>query len=167
MYSFNNNATMAQTGHLVLSTLHTNSAAETLTRLINMNVPTYNIASSVSLIIAQRLSRKLCNRCKALENLPTEILIKQGFSEDELGTLKIFKPVGCEYCTNGYKGRVGLFEVLPVTETISEIIMQQGSALDIIKQSRKEGMITIRRSGLEKIREGLTSLEEINRVTKD
>ena len=156
----------AQTGHLVLSTLHTNSAPETLTRLLNMGVPAYNVASSVSLIIAQRLARRLCNHCKQQEHLPEVELLKQGFTAEQLPEVKIFKPIGCEHCTNGYKGRVGIYEVMPVSGVMAEIIMQGGNSLDIANQAQKEGINNLRQSGLLKAAAGLTSLAEVNRVTK-
>ena len=129
----------AQTGHLVLSTLHTNSAAETLTRLLNMGVPQYNVASSVSIIIAQRLARRLCTQCKEEENIPDSELLNQGFTQEQLPKIKLFKPVGCEHCTGGYKGRVGIYEVIKITPEISSIIMEGGNSLDIAKQCQKEG----------------------------
>ncbi|MDP2714777.1 type IV-A pilus assembly ATPase PilB [Rheinheimera sp.] len=156
----------AQTGHLVLSTLHTNSAPETLTRLLNMGVPSYNVASSVSLIIAQRLARRLCSHCKQQEHLPEVELLKQGFTAEQLPTVKVFKPVGCDHCTNGYKGRVGIYEVMPVSGVMAEIIMQGGNSLDIATQAQKEGVNNLRQSGLIKAAAGLTSLAEVNRVTK-
>jgi type IV pilus assembly protein PilB len=156
----------AQTGHLVLSTLHTNSAPETLTRLLNMGVPSYNVASSVSLIIAQRLARRLCSYCKQQEILPEQELLKQGFTLQQLPTVKVFKPVGCDHCTNGYKGRVGIYEVMPVSSKMADIIMQGGNSLDIATQAQLEGVNNLRQSGLIKAAAGLTSLAEINRVTK-
>lgn len=155
----------AQTGHLVLSTLHTNSAPETLTRLLNMGVPAYNVASSVSLIIAQRLARRLCSHCKAPEHLPETELLKQGFTQAQLPTIKLFKPIGCEYCTGGYKGRVGVYEVMPISGNIAERIMQGGNSLEIAQQAQSEGINNLRQSGLLKAAAGLTSLAEINRVT--
>lgn len=155
----------AQTGHLVLSTLHTNSAPETLTRLLNMGVPAYNVASSVSLIIAQRLARRLCSHCKAPEHLPETELLKQGFTQAQLPTIKLFKPIGCEYCTGGYKGRVGIYEVMPISGDIAERIMQGGNSLEIAQQAQREGINNLRQSGLLKAAAGLTSLAEINRVT--
>ncbi|HUM93681.1 MAG TPA: type IV-A pilus assembly ATPase PilB [Candidatus Competibacter sp.] len=157
----------AQTGHMVLSTLHTNSAPQTLSRLMNMGVAPYNIASSVTLIIAQRLARRLCQHCKEEIKIPPEELTNQGFREDELPELIIFKAVGCDQCNHGYKGRVGVYEVLPISEEIGRIIMESGNALQIAEQARKEGINDLRRSGLNKVRMGLTSLEEINRVTTD
>ncbi|MFT4057996.1 MAG: type IV-A pilus assembly ATPase PilB [Legionella sp.] len=158
----------AQTGHLVLSTLHTNSAAETLNRLVNMGIPTFNIASSVTMIIAQRLARKLCNHCKILRDDFTKLsLLSLGFTEDDLEDIKLYKAVGCTQCINGYRGRIGLFEVLPMTKTIGEIIMSGGNSLDILKTAQAEGMKTIYQSGLEKVKDGMTTIEEVNRVTVD
>jgi type IV pilus assembly protein PilB len=158
----------AQTGHLVLSTLHTNSAAETLTRLMNMGVAPFNIASSTSLIIAQRLARRLCNQCKEEDNnIPREALLEEGFQEAELDKLTVYRPVGCEQCLNGYKGRVGIYEVMPISEEMQRIIMAEGNAIQIADQAQREGINDLRRGGLNKVREGVTSLEEINRVTKD
>ena len=155
----------AQTGHLVMSTLHTNSAPETLTRLLNMGVPAYNVASSVSLIIAQRLARRLCNHCKQPEHLPEAELLRQGFSTAQLPTLKLFRPVGCDYCTGGYKGRVGIYEVMPISADIAEKIMAGGNSLEIAQQAQREGVNNLRQSGLLKAANGLTSLAEVNRVT--
>jgi len=158
----------AQTGHLVLSTLHTNDAPQTLTRLANMGVPAYNIASSVSLIIAQRLARRLCTQCKKIQDIPSEALISEGFTEAEITAgLKIYGPVGCDQCSNGYKGRVGIYQVMPVSEDMGKIIMEGGNALQLAEQAEKEGIADLRKSGLRKITQGITSLEEINRVTKD
>lgn len=155
----------AQTGHLVLSTLHTNSAPETLTRLLNMGVPAYNVASSISLIIAQRLARRLCNNCKTPEELPLEELKSQGFSDQQIASIQLYKAVGCEHCTEGYKGRVGVYEVMKITPDISQIIMSGGNSLDIAKASHASGFNSLRISGLEKAAKGVTSLAEINRVT--
>ena len=156
----------AQTGHLVLSTLHTNDAPKTLTRLIDMGVKPYAIATSVSLIIAQRLARKLCNSCKQPVELPHEALVKEGFTEADVAAgIKLFKPVGCSQCTDGYKGRTGLYQVMPVSEEIGRIILQGGNAVDIADQAAKEGIIDLRRAGLNKARDGITSLEEINQTT--
>lgn len=158
----------AQTGHLVLSTLHTNDAPQTLTRLVDMGVKPYAIATSVSLIIAQRLARKLCNNCKQQIEIPAEALRKEGFEEPDIANgIKVYKAVGCGQCTDGYKGRMGIYQVMPVTETIGRIIMQGGGALDISDQASKDGIWNLRRSGLEKVRAGMTSLEEINSVTID
>ncbi|WP_286263053.1 type IV-A pilus assembly ATPase PilB [Thalassotalea atypica] len=155
----------AQTGHLVLSTLHTNSAAETLTRLLNMGVPAYNVASSVSIIIAQRLARRLCNQCKTEEDIPEDQLIELDFPADKIGSFKLFKAVGCDECTGGYKGRVGIYEVIKISSEISSIIMEGGNSLDISRQCQKEGYNNLRQSGILKAMNGVTSLEEINRVT--
>jgi type IV pilus assembly protein PilB len=156
----------AQTGHLVLSTLHTNDAPQTLTRMVDMGVKPYAIATSVHLIIAQRLARRLCNSCKQPLDVPRDALIKEGFSESDVGSgLKIFTHKGCANCTDGYKGRVGIYQVLPVTDTIARIILASGSAVEISDQAAKEGVWDLRRAGLEKVKNGLTSLEEVNSVT--
>jgi type IV pilus assembly protein PilB len=156
----------AQTGHLVLSTLHTNDAPRTLTRLVDMGVKPYAIATSVSLIIAQRLARKLCDNCKEQRDVPHEALEKEGFTQDDIDHgLTIFGPVGCKACNAGYKGRVGIFQVMEVSETMGRIIMEGGNAIQIADQAVAEGVIDLRRAGLNKVKEGLTSLEEINRVT--
>lgn len=157
----------AQTGHMVMSTLHTNSAAETLTRLRNMGVPSFNIATSVNLIIAQRLARKLCSVCKKEVQIPRETLLEEGFPEDKLGTFKIYGPAGCENCNNGYKGRVGIYEVVKNTPALQRIIMEEGNSIDISIQMRKDGFNDLRTSALLKAMQGVTSLEEVNRVTKD
>ena len=157
----------AQTGHLVLSTLHTNDAPQTLTRLANMGVPPYNIAGSVSLIIAQRLARKLCDHCKTVDNVPAEALLEEGFNSDEVDRLKIYKANSCDQCNNGYKGRIGVFQVMPISEEIGKIIMEGGNSMDIAAQSKIEGIPDLRASGLNKVRAGVCSLEELNRVTKD
>jgi type IV pilus assembly protein PilB len=156
----------AQTGHLVLSTLHTNDAPQTLTRLVDMGVKPYAIATSVSLIIAQRLARRLCNHCKQSIDVPPEALRKEGFPDSEIATgIKVYAAKGCTNCTDGYKGRVGIYQVMPVTEDLGRIIMAGGSAIDIGDQAAKEGVWDLRRSGLEKVRQGMTSLDEINSVT--
>jgi type IV pilus assembly protein PilB len=156
----------AQTGHLVLSTLHTNDAPQTMTRLVDMGVKPYAIATSVSLIIAQRLARKLCTQCKALVDIPAEALLKEGFQEaDVKAGIKVYGPKGCSACSDGYKGRCGIYQVMPVTEAIGRIIMEGGNAIDISDQAAKEGVWDLRRAGLEKVRQGLTSLEEVNSVT--
>jgi len=158
----------AQTGHLVLSTLHTNDAPQTLTRLANMGVPPYNIASAVSLIIAQRLARKLCEQCKVTDDAPNEALLEEGFSESELDELKIYKAKGCDQCNNtGYKGRSGIFQVIAISEEMGNLIMENGNAMQLAEQAKKEGFADLRASGLEKVRLGGVSLEELNRVTKD
>ena len=156
----------AQTGHLVLSTLHTNDAPQTLTRLVDMGVKPYAIATSVSLIIAQRLARRLCSNCKTPMDVPREALVKEGFqAADVEAGMRIYAPKGCSSCTDGYKGRVGIYQVMPVTETIARLILAGGSAVDIGDQSAKEGFWDLRRSGLEKVKNGMTSLEEVNSVT--
>jgi type IV pilus assembly protein PilB len=158
----------AQTGHLVLSTLHTNDAPQTLTRLVDMGVKPYAIATSVSLIIAQRLARKLCTNCKQVIDIPAEALRKEGFEEADIQSgIRVYKAVGCSMCTDGYKGRMGLYQVMPVTETIGRIIMEGGGSMDVGDQAAKDGIWNLRRSGLEKVKAGLTSLEEINSVTID
>ncbi|MBD1581743.1 type IV-A pilus assembly ATPase PilB [Pseudoalteromonas sp. S16_S37] len=155
----------AQTGHLVMSTLHTNSAAETLTRLLNMGVPAYNVASSVNLIIAQRLARRLCKHCKEPETLPQEELLNQGFTQAQLSNISLFTPKGCEHCTDGYKGRVGIYEMVKITPEISQLIMSGGNSMEIAKIADKLGFANLRTSGLRKAASGVTSLSEINRVT--
>ncbi|HZF29664.1 MAG TPA: type IV-A pilus assembly ATPase PilB [Gammaproteobacteria bacterium] len=158
----------AQTGHLVLSTLHTNDAPKTLTRLVDMGVKPYAIASSVSLIIAQRLARKLCNNCKEPVNVPAEALLKEGFTQADIDSgITIYSAKGCGQCTNGYKGRVGIYQVMPCSETIGRIIMEGGNAMQIAVTAKKEGVADLRQSGLKKVKDGITSLEEINRVTID
>jgi type IV pilus assembly protein PilB len=158
----------AQTGHLVLSTLHTNDAPQTLTRLMNMGVPTFNIASSIMLITAQRLARRLC-ACKVPMDVPRETLLNAGFSEDDLdGSWQLFGPGGCERCKgSGYKGRVGIYQVMPVSESIQRIIMSNGTSLDIAAQALAEGVRDLRRSGLLKVRQGVTSLDEVLATTNE
>jgi type IV pilus assembly protein PilB len=156
----------AQTGHLVMSTLHTNDAPQTLTRLVDMGVKPYAIATSVSLIIAQRLARRLCSQCKAVVDVPAEALLKEGFLEaDVRAGIKIMGAKGCSACTDGYKGRVGIYQVMPVTEALGRIIMEGGNAIDIADQAAKEGVWDLRRAGLEKVKQGMTSIEEVNSVT--
>jgi type IV pilus assembly protein PilB len=158
----------AQTGHLVLSTLHTNDAPQTLTRLVDMGVKPYAIATSVSLIIAQRLARRLCSHCKQPMDIPKEALLKEGFSEADVAAgMKIFSPKGCSSCTDGYKGRVGIYQVLPITDAIARIILAGGSAVEIGDEAAREGVWDLRRSGLEKVKSGMTSLEEVNSVTTE
>jgi type IV pilus assembly protein PilB len=157
----------AQTGHMVMSTLHTNSAAETLTRLRNMGVPSFNIATSVNLIIAQRLARKLCTSCKKEIQIPHEALLEEGFPENKIGTFKLYAPVGCDNCKGGYKGRVGIYEVVKNTPNLQRIIMEDGNSIEIAAQMRKDGFNDLRTSALLKAMHGVTSLEEVNRVTKD
>jgi type IV pilus assembly protein PilB len=156
----------AQTGHLVLSTLHTNDAPKTLTRLVDMGVKPYAIASSVSLIIAQRLARKLCSNCKEPLEIPPEALLKEGFMRPDIdGGITIFTGKGCSQCTGGYKGRVGIYQVMPVTEQLGRIIMEGGNAIQIAEEAKKEGVVDLRQSALKKVKDGITSLDEINRVT--
>ncbi|WP_423820898.1 type IV-A pilus assembly ATPase PilB [Salinisphaera sp. SPP-AMP-43] len=157
----------AQTGHMVLSTVHTNDAPQTLTRLINMGVPAYNIAASVTLIIAQRLARRLCPRCKTRTDIPEDALVAEGFAAEEAKQLTIFEanPQGCDHCTGGYRGRVGIYQVMPVTDEIGQIIMAGGNANDIEAQAGSEGVLDLRAAGLNKVRAGLIGLSELNRVT--
>ena len=158
----------AQTGHLVLSTVHTNDAPKTLTRLVDMGVKPYAIASSVSLIIAQRLARRLCESCKEVAAIPSEALLAEGFTREDIASdLKIYRPVGCPNCVDGYKGRVGIYQVMSVTETIGRIIMEGGNAIQIADEAARNGVSDLRRSGLVKVKNGMTSLEEVNRVTVD
>jgi type IV pilus assembly protein PilB len=158
----------AQTGHMVLSTLHTNDAPQTLSRMINMGVPPFNLATAVSLIIAQRLGRRLCEQCKALDDIPREALIEEGFTDDEVDDLKIYKAVGCSQCNEtGYKGRVGIYQVMPVTDAIGRIMMEGGNSMDIEDQAAKEGVADLRAAALKKVRAGVMSLEEANRITVD
>jgi type IV pilus assembly protein PilB len=158
----------AQTGHLVMSTLHTNDAPTTLTRLLNMGVPPFNIASSVLLITAQRLARKLCDNCKKPAEYPRESMLKAGFKPEDLdGNWKPYRAVGCSACNNGYKGRVGIYQVMPITEAIQRIILSEGTALDIAKQAETEGVRDLRQSGLVKVRGGVTTLEEVILVTNE
>ncbi|MBW7470500.1 type IV-A pilus assembly ATPase PilB [Marinobacter sp. M216] len=158
----------AQTGHLVLSTLHTNSAAETLTRMMNMGVASFNIATSVSLIIAQRLGRRLCNSCKQSADVPKDVLLKEGFTQEQIDTgFTLYRPKGCDKCNGGYKGRVGIYEVVKVTDELANMIMEEASSIKIAKQAQAEGFRNLRQSALLKVIQGVTSLEEANRVTKD
>ncbi|MFN2308142.1 MAG: type IV-A pilus assembly ATPase PilB [Gammaproteobacteria bacterium] len=160
----------AQTGHMVMSTLHTNDAPQTLARLANMGVPPYNIASAVNLIIAQRLARRLCNNCKKQVDVPAKALLAEGFTEEDVAAgMKLYAhhPEGCDQCTGGYKGRVGIYQVMPISDEMSRIIMDGGNAIQLADQSREEGIADLRISGLRKVKQGVTSLEEVNRVTKD
>jgi len=158
----------AQTGHLVLSTLHTNDAPQTLTRLMNMGVPAYNIAGSVNLIIAQRLARRLCPACKTEEKVPRDELLREGFTPADVDSkMTIFKAVGCDQCNNGYKGRTGLYQVMPISEEMGRLIMSGATSIDLADQARKEGIPNLRESGLMKVKSGVLSLEELNNVTKD
>ena len=158
----------AQTGHMVLSTLHTNDAPQTISRLMNMGIAPYNITSSVTLVIAQRLARRLCDRCKKPHDLPDTAMLAEGFSEDEVREgIKLFEAVGCDECTNGYKGRTGIYQVMPMTDEISTIVLEGGNAIQIAAAAQRSGVRDLRQSALLKARKGVTSLAEINRVTKD
>jgi type IV pilus assembly protein PilB len=158
----------AQTGHLVLSTLHTNDAPTTLTRMRNMGIAPFNIASSVILITAQRLARRLCPNCKTPLDIPKKALMDAGYSEDDLRSPWVsYRAVGCTMCNNGYKGRIGLYQVMPISEEIQRIILRDGSALDIAKQAKLEGVRSLRQAGLHKVKLGMTSLEEVLAVTND
>jgi type IV pilus assembly protein PilB len=154
----------AQTGHMVLSTLHTNDAPKTLTRMVNMGIAPFNIASAVSLIIAQRLGRRLCQHCKQPHDLPREALLDEGFAENELGTFTVYKPVGCDQCNDGYKGRVGIYQVMPISGEMGRIIMAGGNSIDLAEQAQKEGVCDLHQSGLKKVKAGILSLEELHRV---
>jgi type IV pilus assembly protein PilB len=158
----------AQTGHMVFSTLHTNDAPTTLTRMLNMGIQPFNIASSVILITAQRLARRLCS-CKQPVDIPEAALLSAGFQQSDLdGTWKSYGPKGCEICKDsGYKGRVGIYQVMPITDDLNRIIMSNGNAIDIADQARKEGVLSLREAGLRKVKQGLTSLEEIMAVTNE
>lgn len=160
----------AQTGHMVMSTLHTNDAPQTITRLMNIGVPPYNIAAAVNLIIAQRLARRLCGNCKVLDDRPKDALLLEGYTEEEVESgMTIYQAhlEGCDQCSEGYKGRVGIYQVLPVSEEMGKLIMRSGTSYEIAEQAQKEGIPDIRQSALKKVKDGLTSIEEINRVTKD
>ena len=158
----------AQTGHLVLSTLHTNDAPTTLTRMRNMGIPPFNIASSVILITAQRLARRLCTNCKAPADIPKKALLDAGFRDDEVTTSWVsYRPVGCSMCNNGYKGRVGIYQVMPISDEIQRIILRDGNAMEISAQARSDGVRTLREAGLHKVKMGLTSLEEVLAVTNE
>ncbi|HET6725386.1 MAG TPA: type IV-A pilus assembly ATPase PilB [Gammaproteobacteria bacterium] len=156
----------AQTGHLVLSTLHTNDAPKTLTRLADIGIAPYSIATAVNLIIAQRLVRRLCEKCKQPVEVPKEALLKEGFNEKDVDEgMTIFGPGGCDQCTDGYKGRTGIYQVMPVSDAMGRIIMAEGNAIEIADQAKKEGIADLRQSGLKKVKDGITSLEEVNRAT--
>jgi type IV pilus assembly protein PilB len=159
----------AQTGHLVLSTLHTNDAPSTLVRMLNMGVAPFNIASSVNIITAQRLARKLCTHCRRPEDIPPEALLRAGFVDEDLdGSWQPFGPVGCDHCKGtGYKGRIGVYEVMPITDEMKQLIMRNGNSLDIAEQAQREGVRNLRQSGLLKVKSGMTSLEEIEAVTNE
>ena len=157
----------AQTGHLVLSTLHTNDAPQTLNRLMQMGIEPFNIVSAVNLIMAQRLARRLCENCKKPVTLPDNALLSIGFKEEELKTLKLYGAGGCELCTNGYKGRVGIYQVMTLSEKMRALILLGGNAMQLAEQAKSEGINDLRESGLNKVRMGITSIEEIDRVTKE
>ena len=157
----------AQTGHLVLSTLHTNDAPQTLTRLANMGVPSYSIASAVHLIMAQRLARRLCEKCKQQADIPKEALQDAGFTDEQMDGLKVYAPKGCDSCTSGYKGRVGIYQVMPISEKMGKLIMEGGNSMQLQQQAHAEGVADLRESGLKKVAAGITSLEEVDRVTKE
>lgn len=157
----------AQTGHLVLSTLHTNDAPQTINRLMQMGIEPFNIVSAVNLIMAQRLARRLCEYCKKEADFPDSVLLSAGYSQEDIGTFKVYEPVGCEHCTNGYKGRVGIYQVLPISEKMRALILSGGNAMQMAELAKTEGINDLRASGLLKVRQGITSLEEIDRVTKE
>ena len=159
----------AQTGHMVMSTLHTNDAPQTLTRMLDMGIPPFAIATAVNVITAQRLGRRLCGNCKLpLENIPKEALLKEGFTEEDIeGNLSIYEAVGCEQCNEGYKGRVGIYQVMPISEEMKRLVMEGRNAIDLADQARKEGIWDIRQSGIKKVKDGLTSIKELNRVTQE
>ena len=158
----------AQTGHMVMSTLHTNDAPTTLTRLLNMGVAPFNIASSVLLITAQRLARRLCETCKVVADYPREALLKAGFTEQDLASgWKPYRAVGCSACNNGYKGRVGIYQVMPVTERVQQLILAECTALDLARQAQEDGVRDLRQSGLVKVKAGVTTLEEVISVTNE
>lgn len=155
----------SQTGHLVLSTLHTNGAAETLMRLINIGVAPFNLATSITLIVAQRLARKLCDACKRPQDIPNKVLLDAGIPQDELADFQAYEPVGCAKCNEGYKGRVGLFELMPITDAIGRAVMSGGSTIEILETAKKEGLVTLHENGMRAVKAGITSLAEVNRVT--
>ncbi len=157
----------AQTGHMVLSTLHTNDAPQTLNRLLQMGIPAFNIVSSVLLIMAQRLARRLCEYCKTDADYPDKTLLEAGFKEDEIGSFTVYKAIGCEHCNDGYKGRVGIYQVMPISEVMRARILEGCNAMELGDQAKSEGINDLRRSGLLKIIQGITTLEEIDRVTRE
>jgi type IV pilus assembly protein PilB len=156
----------SQTGHLVLSTLHTNSAPETVTRLMNMGIAPYNLANSLAIVIAQRLVRILCDNCKKKQDVSPEVLLLEGFQKEEIGSFQLYEAGSCDHCLNGYKGRLGIFEAMPISEEMSYLIMRGGNALEIMKQTEKEGISNLRQSGLAKVKAGVTTLAELSRVFK-
>jgi len=157
----------AQTGHLVLSTLHTNDAPQTINRLVQMGIEPFNIVSAVNLIMAQRLGRRLCEQCKKEADYPDKTYLDAGFKQEELANLKIYSPVGCDHCNDGYKGRVGIYQVMPISEKMRALILRGGNAMEMAELSKSEGINDLRASGLDKIRQGITSLEEIDRITEE
>ena len=158
----------AQTGHMVLSTLHTNDAPQTIARLMNMGIAPYNITSSVTLVIAQRLARRLCEKCKQPVQIPDHALLAEGFTEEEIAEgFTVYEPVGCDECTGGYKGRTGIYQVMPMTDEIATIVLEGGNAIQIAEAAQRSGVRDLRQSALRKVKQGVTSLAEINRVTKD
>ena len=158
----------AQTGHMVLSTLHTNDAPQTITRLMNMGVPSYNVAAALNLVMAQRLARRLCKHCKKPLELPPAALLREGFTQEEVEAgLTVYEPVGCDQCTEGYKGRVGIYQVMPISDDMRKLIMHEVSDLDVARQAAKEGIADLVQAGLAKVREGITSLSELRRITKE
>ena len=157
----------AQTGHMVLSTLHTNDAPQTIARLMNMGIAPYNITSSVTLVIAQRLARRLCNNCKRKSTLPEHALLAEGFTPEQVANIDLYEAVGCDECTEGYKGRTGIYQVMPMTDEIGAIVLEGGNAMQIAEAAQKIGIRDLRQSALMKASHGVTSLAEINRVTKD
>ncbi len=157
----------AQTGHLGLATLHTNDAPQTMNRLVQMGIEPFNIVSAVILIMAQRLARRLCEHCKQVADFPEKVLLSAGFPKEDIGTFTLYQPVGCEHCNNGYKGRVGIYQVLPISEQMRALILRGGNSMEMAEQAKAEGINDLRASGLLKVRQGITSLEEIDRVTKE
>jgi type IV pilus assembly protein PilB len=158
----------AQTGHMVLATLHTNDAPQSITRLMNMGVPSYNVAAALNLIMAQRLARRLCKVCKRPLELPRQTLLKEGFSAEEIDAgLTIYEAVGCDHCTGGYKGRIGIYQVMTISDEMRKLITREASDIEIAAQAQREGIADLVRAGLDKVREGVTSLSEIHRITKD
>lgn len=158
----------AQTGHMVLATLHTNDAPQSITRLMNMGVPAYNVAAALNLIMAQRLARRLCKHCKRPQDLPRQTLLREGFTQEEIDAgLTIYEAVGCDHCTGGYKGRIGIYQVMSISDEMRKLITHEVSDLEIAAQARREGIADLVRAGLDKVREGITSLSEIHRITKE
>jgi type IV pilus assembly protein PilB len=158
----------AQTGHMVMSTLHTNDAPQTITRLMDMGIPAFSVATTINVVIAQRLARRLCTHCKRPVDKPKDLLLKEGFTEADIAHgVKLFEAVGCSQCNEGYKGRTGIYQVMPISDAMKRIIMENANAIQIADQARNEGIPDIRQSALRKVRDGITSLEEINSVTME